>query len=151
MLRVVTWPVRLVRSHPFTSLFVCVFLVVAPGYYRQEQAINKAESAAVRAEEANALLIEQRTEGRRLACEKDKRFALGHNALVESHNEFVLILVTGGGTRKLNPQTQALVDAEVARNNRNIVSVPDCSPEGLALLPGEPDDTDQPPPQGDNP
>lgn len=114
------------------SILAAVVLLVAPGYARQEQAINKAEHAT-------ELLVEQRTEGRLIACLKDKRFAEAHNALVESHNEFVMILVTGGGEREPSPQALAAVEAERIRNNRNLVSVPDCSPEGLALLPGEPD------------
>jgi hypothetical protein len=128
------------------AVLVIVVLVSAPGYLRQEGAIadarhaasvaqsaaRVAQAAADRAEEAIRLLIVQRTEARKDNCNTLHEFAVAHNQLVESHNTFLLFFATRGGSRDIDLDDQPLIDAEIVRNNENIVDVPDCSAERLA-------------------
>jgi hypothetical protein len=76
-------------------------------------------------------IIAARTEARAVTCEKDRKFAEAHNALVARDNEFLIVLATGAGEREIRPEDQPIVDEQIAANNRNLVTVPDCSPEGI--------------------
>lgn len=62
-------------------------------------------------------LLEQRAEARVATCEKDVKFA-------EAHNRLVVALATADGTREIPPALQPRVDNQ-------LVTVPDCTPEGL--------------------
>lgn len=95
-----------------------------------------------RAQEAIDLILAQRTEARLYTCLKDKKFAEGHNAKVVSDaqrdNDFLVLLATDGGRRPIQAKDRAIVDAQMAENNRlrdeNIVPVPDCTAAGIAAF-----------------
>lgn len=72
------------------------------------------------AKESTEAIIQQRTESRVRLCEKDKRFA-------QAHNRLVIAIATDAGSHAIAPDVQAAVDA-------NTVTVPDCSPAGIAAF-----------------
>lgn len=117
-----------------------VLLFVVLNQVRVEGVATKAQDAADRAQEAIDLVLAQRTEARLYTCLKDKNFAEGHNAKVISDaqrdNDFLVLLATDGGRRPIQAKDRAIVEAQMAENNRvrdeNIVPVPDCSPKGIA-------------------
>lgn len=76
------------------------------------------------AKDAVHQVVAQRTESRERLCEKDKRFA-------EAHNRLVIAIATDAGTHPIDPDVQAAVDA-------NTVTVPDCTPTGIAKFYGSP-------------
>lgn len=88
-------------------------------------------------------IIDLRTESRAATCAVLRTFAVAHNAKVvadaDKDNQFIVLLASSAGRKDVTPENQAIVDAEIAENNRlrdaNLVPVPDCStPEGIAAL-----------------
>lgn len=69
-------------------------------------------------------VIEQRTEARRVTCEKDHRFAEGHNNLIL----YFANLPPSPNDSRTPEQRAALIEDFKAKN---LVPVPDCSPEGI--------------------
>lgn len=115
---------RWFRSHPHFVTIVLVVLIVAPGYWRQEQAIDRSERAIERAEraierveEVDELTIEQRDEARMNACKGDRVFGLAHNGLVQYLAD------------ASKNASQATIDAYL---KANLVFVRECTPEAIA-------------------
>lgn len=112
------------HEHPTVRIILIVLVLVAPGYLRQEQAIDRSERAIVRAEEAIVrteeaieLIMVQREEARFNTCLGDRVFALAHNGLVQ-------YLADSAG-----PDTaREVIDAYLAAN---LVPVRECTAEAI--------------------
>lgn len=96
---------------------------------------------ATTAKDNAAAIVRVRTDSRVAACQKDKKFALAHNALVRStvdrNIQFLDLLATSGGRQQVRPEDQAIVDEQIAAYKsdlKNIVRVPDCTPAGIAAF-----------------
>ncbi len=114
---------RLLRDERrrWRARFVGVALIVLIGaafLVRTSQVATEAKAAAVKAQEAVDLVVAQRAEARVTACEKDKRFAIAHNNLVN----FFLSVPDNDPDPVLRKRFE----------DENIVPVPDCSPAGIA-------------------
>lgn len=112
---------RLVDKYRITTIVLVAVLVAGPGYLRQERAIDSAERAIARAEEAIELSNVQRAEARVNACEGDRRFALGHNGLVQ-------YLADVPRATPRTEEEQALVDDYL---EKNLVPVRECTPKAI--------------------
>lgn len=108
---------RWFHEHPTVRTILLVLVLVAPGYLRQEQAIDRSERAISRAEEAIELIMVQRAEARFNTCLGDRVFALAHNGLVQ-------YLADSAG-----PDTpQERIDAYLAAN---LVPTRECTAEAI--------------------
>lgn len=108
------------HRHPLVATLALVVAVSAPGYLRQEQAINKAN-------EAIEAVVEQRATARVVACEQDNTFARGLNGLADA-TIGVLNAVRAGTERE---DARVFFDQQIVTLEGARVVFRDCSPAGL--------------------
>lgn len=86
--------------------------------------LNATNRAASDAKDAADQLLVQRTEARVIACEKDLKFAQGHNNLILY---FANLPASPNDTRSPEERAALIEDFKM----KNLVPVPDCTPEGI--------------------